>query len=434
MFMGKIDWDYIKKHTKIRLKECRGLNIIGFLLGIIFLNDIFGLILLSNKYHIEVRLYTCVVYSDYALVLFTLACLYYAVTYIDYNERHQIYPHTASTQLFSYELYLGLINAGLQILSLFLYLLQYSFCLLLEHLKGNVELAYRFNLTFLFTGFFVNLFYGFLIISFLTLFTGLIRKLRWWFLIPCAALWLLVLITKNPGTAFNWVNFYLKSSSPILFFLKAIITIVIIEGLNIMINQFMDQFKAHRFQSKYIIFVSVLSVLFYLNALIGYNNQNSSEGKIEFMSSNREIDTSKDKPVCIIDSSQLPAKSKIKLKLDYMYSSYNTNVFEVPSATDEIKIYFIPDQKINNSINLMASLKPRIEASLTDNTLHVLVACEKNINVVSLYPNSTLMQFDCFKNKPYAKKYTGGSYGTIPGSIKITLPINKSFQTNVIQQ
>lgn len=307
-------------------------------------------------------------------------------------------------------------------------------CIILDHLKGNVEFAYRFDLYFLSIGFFVNLFYGFMIASFITLITGLIRKFHWWSLVPFFALWLSLWIMKNPESTVGWANFYLKNSSPAIFFLKAILTLIVTEGLNLTINRHTNQCKALRFKSRYSILAIILSTIFCLNIFIGYCKVSSEDfAQNKPWQPLQNIDTSKNKPVCEVDAGKLPVDSELKVNINYqLISNYSINFGggELNSTNDMIDIYYYPQQEMDTSVNLTAFTNPHIEASLTDNVLNILVTGDKNIKVVSLYPYSTLMQFDCFKNKPYAKQYLGGTYGTMPGTILVSLPENKNFHTS----
>lgn len=383
------------------------------------------------KHQEEVDLVSIGVYSNWALIYTIIASIYYTLQYSEYNENHQIFPQTNLTSLLSFELYCNFSNIISQALALGFYILQYILCKVLIQMNGNVKLAYEFNLSFIMVGFFVNLFYGLLLISLIILIVTLLRKLRWWALALYIGIVVILWLTRDENPFGRIINFYALETSLTVFFCKVIGSWLLLQVLCFIVNQNTNMIKAEKYHYPQIVINAIILVTLPASILISFTAVHSYNSS-EFWTQNETFDYAKDKPACIINASNLPANSTLYYPYDYMKTNCNTNIGEQNATEDEIRIYFKPKQDMRDYINITAFTNPRIDASLVKNNLIIKVEYDKDIKVISLYPYSTPMQFDCYKDKPLAKKYSGGMSGTKSGMIEITVPKEKNYKTQII--
>lgn len=428
MFMGKSELDNMKKLLKIRRRDCIGIYMTGSLLCMSFLTSIFDMIKSVFTYQSEPNLISAIPYSNWALFYTIVACVYYTFQYSEFSERHQIYPQTNSTRFLAFELYLFYIHIFTQALALGFNLLQYLVFFILGQRKGNLAFAYTLNPVFIITGFFTYMLYGFILISLIILISALVRKFRWWTLIVYIGLFLILWFTKDIGVVKSVVKFYLQESSVTLFFIKAILTWMILELLNHILNSYTSASLATRFNNVQIIIASVILFSFLISNLVTYLK--TTQDFPEYSFSSKEINTSQDKPYCTLNAGNIPTEATLKTCIDYRQIShyelqYGKSYYN--SSVDKIMVYFIPEKDLFNDIDITAYTNPRLEISLQNKKLNIKVIKNKNVKVLSLYPYFTLMHFDCFKDKPYANKYYGLSSGTIPGKIQITTPESKKI-------
>jgi hypothetical protein len=436
MFVGKTNLDNIRKLLKIRMRECKGIHTICILLGVVFLISIVNLINTVSTYQAEAKLIEVSLYSNFTLFFIVISVINYAFQYGEYNENHQIFPQTMVTQFISFELYCFFVNIIAQAFALGLYLLQYLICLIIGRVHTNVKLAYQFDWTFVIAGFFVYLLYGLLLSALIILIASLVRKLQWWAIVLLGAFLFVLWMTREQNLIGNMLDFYLLETSIIIFFIKSVATLLILEALNHLINYYTGIKETRKFFYRHIIIASVIILGFFINISVSFSQIDSRQNNEDYWNSIsiRNFDFSKMDATCIINTDSLPTDSTLKIRYaNALESDCINNVDEQPSDDNNIRIYYIPQKNINNYINLTAFTNQRIEATLETDILKISVAYDKNIKVISEYPYSTLMKFDCFIGKPYAKPYYGSMSSISTGHIQITLPENKHFTTQFNQ-
>ncbi len=428
MFMGKSELANIKNLLKIRLKSCNAILTAGILLGLVFLVEVFHMISLVHTYQKDAVYIDSGAFSGFAFIILLFAIIYYAFQYNEYNENHQIFPHTEHTWFISFELYCYLINLIVQVVAVGLYLLQYLLCLLLGGLNTNVHLAYTFSLSFLTVGFLVNLCYGFLIISFIILVVTLVRRLRYWalaiYVVMLSALWM----GKDYSMIGRLIQFYTEETSLSLFFVKIIITWLLIELLNQLLHRLIHIRRVTKFHYPQLAIVSLILITLFFGALTNYQGIVTVRNGGSFQTPAETGLPSMKEPAAVLATDQLPSGSSLDFYYEFGPLYYcNTSIVEENTENDQIELYFSPPYTYRDNINITAFVNPRVTVEQKGNEFHFRVIYDENIKVISISPYTEPMRFDCFKNKNYAKSIYGSSAGSMTGTIKIVLPKAKGY-------
>ncbi len=441
MFMGKsefINMINIKKHLKMRMRDCKGINTLASLLIILFLLDTVNIVKQVITFQSDVKLISVNAYSSAGFALMLLACIYYTFQYSEYHASYLVYPQSSFTRFFSYEAYCYLTHITIQLLALGLYLLQYLLCYVLNRYHGNIRFAYPINIPFIITGFFITLLYGFLLISFIELISVIVRKFRWiallFYIVSLVILW----VAGGPESLIGIISFYMKESSIPIFLLKVIITWMLFEILLHWINIHTNKFKVITFIYKNIIIAAIIllsflgSVIASLNSFRVVNHTESNSYSRDYTMDYINSSDAMGPPACSLDVSRLPVNTVVKLEFneemmsDYIKLSGDSYYND---TNDRILIYFQPSKKMVNWIDINSFTNPKLEASLKDNHLTLRIVQDENRKVISLYPYSAILQFKVFQDQVYAKASPGNMVGTNPGIIRITTPKGKNITT-----
>ena len=133
-------------------------------------------------------------------------------------------------------------------------------------------------------------------------------------------------------------------------------------------------------------------------------------------------------PTAVLATDQLPSGSSLDFYYEFGPLYYcNTNIVEGNTENDQIELYFSPPYSYRDNINITAFVNPRVTVEQEGNAFYFQVIYDENIKVISIYPYTAPMRFDCFKNKNYAKSIYGSSAGSVTGTIKIVLPKAKGY-------
>lgn len=422
MFMGKLELENVKKHLKMRLRDCSGIMIGCILLGVFFVISAFVLVQSICIKQESVVTLNVIVYSDWAMIFMIFIFIYYSLQYYEYCESHQIFPQTNTTRFLAFELYCYIINIILQAVALGLYLINYLLCQVLCRVYDNVHLGYSFSLPFVTAGFFVSLCYGFIIISLTVLISSLVRKFHWWVLGVYVLCISYLFITKDL-ILISIFNFYMHEPSLIIFFLKAVFTWLVIELLNQLLNRYINVIKAKKYHYPQVIIVFLVLMTLLGGALSAFNYINVNTANDSFWSQINEVDINKDQPVTSVNVGDLKPGSVLYVNLHYDKNRFSNSTVGLTNQTkDQILVYFKPHKEMVNDINITNFTHPKVSVKLEDNNLNISITEDQNVKVISIYPYSTLRWFDCFKDKLYANSESGSYSGTITGDIIVSVP------------
>jgi hypothetical protein len=442
--MGKSELINVKKHLKMRLRDCKGIYTLASLLIVLFLLDTINIVKQVLNYQSEVKLISVNVYSTAGFALMLLACIYYTFQYSEYHASYLVYPQSSFTRFFSYEAYCYLTHIIIQLLALGLYLLQYLLCYVLNMHYGNIRFAYPINIPFILTGFFITLLYGFLLISFIELISVIVRKFRWIALLFYVAVLVVLWIAGGPEILNAFISFYLEESSIPMFLLKGISTWMLFEVLLHWINIHTNKFKVKTFVYKNIMIAAVLLLSFLgsvIASLSSFNTIKHTESNLNLMNNPEDYINDSDlkeasaSSVYSLDTAGLPKNTALTLELDAKIKNNYMILCQDPydnkpyynNTADRIQIYFLPVQNITNQVDLNTLINPKIEASLKNNQLSLRVFNSENIKVISIYPYSYITQFQAFQDRPYAKKGLDNIIRQSPGVIRISTPKGKNI-------
>lgn len=174
--MGKVEWNNTLQLLKIRKRESKSFLYISILLIILFVASTISTILQIFDNSDTINYVVMEIYSKISFLLSITACIYFTLDYQSYNYRYEIYPSNNKTSFVSYMLYCYIFFVKVQIIALLLHIAQYGIISLIGLLRGNILFAYKFDILFLITGFFIYLLYGFLVASLIIFLGSLNRK------------------------------------------------------------------------------------------------------------------------------------------------------------------------------------------------------------------------------------------------------------------
>lgn len=429
MFMGKANLSNIKSLLKIRNKECTGINFIYYLMGFLFVVDLIGIIKNVFKFHSEAVGITVQPYSNWGFILAIITCIYYTVDYKYYNYRHQIFPQNSRNSFAAYTLFCYLSFLKIQAAALGLYILQYGICELFNIIKGNIDFAYRFNLFFLVSGFFVVLLYGFIIITLIILLGALDRKFTWYFRVSIIGTLVILFLTLRLGWLLDRIHLLTKEYSLALFIVKALGILVLLLLLSYGINESTRQYKLSQNYKPY--YFAIIVVFFIIVSLsVNYGLQSISNGPMyETQSITQGITQDPLESVVQVDVSDIPDGGTLNIQVPKENSMYHYP-FSTCTQTvypDKILInYMQPVNKINY-IDLISYSKPDLGVSLKGNVLSIRIISTENKKIIMIYPFSFLQNFDCYEDNSYYKKQIGTESASGGGVITLFLPEAKNL-------
>lgn len=451
MFVGKVDRDNTIHLIKMRMKE----NFFAKKLGI-FLTILFGINLITLfqnflMYSDNVTSISSNVFSLWGFSIALIVCGIYTVDFKEYYIRHQIYPQNNFSRVTSHEIYCYINFFLVQVYCLLLYLLEIAIVLIIKTFTNNIELAYQFNLQYIFAGFFVTVMYGFLLIALFILYTTLLRKFK----IPFAILSFVIAIYLLRSLYLSAVlDFYIKEPSILLFLIKALCTWFIIVAFNHVINKytkFNEIEKAKLKKNRSTVIVAIVAFIFAIIFITipFYSYKNRTDYKtIKTNDSTRvevtDINSDSDNPTQyivkkVIDVSSIPEGSNLTIQMPKELVN-NDNLMDVSiffgeeftnPSNNKIIIEYLPASDVINYINLKSFTKPEFNVWLKDKKIYFSENYRKNVKVVILSPYSFMTQFDYFKGKQIFKENIGTMQGGLNGHIAIYQPEGKKLNLNM---
>jgi hypothetical protein len=371
-------------------------------------------------------------YSNWSFVLIIFACLYYTVTYNDYNYRHQIYPQNNKSRFLSYMLFCYLSFLKTQAAALGLYFLQLGICGLLDSLKGNIDYAYPVSLFFLISGICVTLLYGFVIISLMVLLGALDRKFNWWFRLSFVGIMVILATTQGGSLLIRGIHFLTKEYSLPVFIMKALIIWLGFLLLGYIVNAITRYYRLQKnFKYYYAIVIGILLLFIIIKGGLSISPYQTSYGSskvvpdfVESLLKNAQYQ---------VDVSNLPDGTQLNVQMS-KEDRVKNNPVSIDTQTkypDKLLINYTPPANAVNDIDFNKFTKPILILSLDNNILSIRIESMDNRKIIMLYPFSFLQNFDCFKESYYKLK-SGTSSTSGSGAIYIFPPKGKNIEVNCI--
>lgn len=432
MFMGNQELKNTLSLTRIKLWNFKNalyqILTISFL---IFIVSILSTILGVFEYKNLVVEYVISDLSSFLFVVFIVFTICFYTLYKQRNNCYSIFPQTNSSRFLSSQLTLYLWWIVYSILALTLYLAQYILFKVIARFNDNIIIAFRFDLGFVITSYFVYLLYGFLAINFISFIASFIRKFD-----IVAKISLLIIFAFLVNTNIYLLDlygytfgFFTKEGDLSIFFLKGISACLLLFIASYIINKYTSYYKTNKKRSNWI----VVGVGFALIILVGIirlrftPELDETLRTTEYYELDNNIDSPWDTHLITLDASKIddPSKilvtSNINADADNMLIEYDIYVHN--EHGDKIVIYYRYPINIRNNYNITEVMNPNINAFLEDNVLNITYNYKKDMKVVFISPCSMMKQFDKYKNKnlffntPFL--YTTNSDGN--GSINITI-------------
>lgn len=431
MFMGNDEIKNTLSLTKIKLGNIKtDLLKILLIIFMMFIAGIFPTILQLFKYKDLVADFRLPDLSSYLFIsLFVVTISFYAI-YKRINDYYSVYPQTNSSRFLSTQLTFYLWWIVLSFFALILYLSQYILFRVIVLFNENIVIALKFDFGFAITGYFVYLLYGLLVITFISFIAALIHKFNTIAVISLLIIFALLINGNTPLLELfnNIFGFLTKEEYISIFFLKGIITLLILFVASFFINKYTCYYKIHKKYSKLIV-IAVGIILILIVSIIRFSL--APEESVSHLSQHNTPVLDRDShwlPDTISidisdydDANGLSVISNINENTDNMIIDYRTSNLYGPG--DEIVIYYRFPLHITNDYDLTKHMNCKINASLEDNILNITYSYDKNIKVVFISPYSIIRQFDKYKDKDLYTNtpllITNNSHGS--GFINITI-------------
>lgn len=421
MFMDKTELKNTIALSKIKLKVNKK-RMIGFLFtaaALILANFIPSLITMFKVTDAVMPF----VLQDFSIV-FSIAAIFVIIIltslYRQTNEYYSVFPQTNNSRFISSQIYFYIIFVCMTVVLLLIYLLQFGIFKVLSIFNTNIILAYKFNLGFIISGFFVLLTYGFIIISFVSLIGTLVRKFRIYTTI--IAVIFVGILFANIKSIIQILPaklaFLIGESNIFLFIAKGLIIWIVSVLVSILINKYTVYYKSSIKFSKQItagicvagVIIAVISSFVLPQQKITVRNTVTSIKSSEGLNDVRKI---------ILDAASVLKGSKIdvvsniaNIDVNIMNLQYDVSVrngFENFKGEKIIITYKYPIDKLNG-YDLISYTYPKFTAVLDGNTLNVNFTYEKNVKVIFIPTWSFMWQFDQFKTKNIFKEDLGTSF------------------------
>ncbi len=421
MLVGKLERDNIKNLFIIRMRECKTVYRMLMVMVILFLVNILNLFQRLNIYHIQTEQIELTVFSTYSMFFSLIACAYYTYQYREYNENHQIYPQSRMGQFISYELYCYFTLFIMQAAALILYFLQYLLCLGLNYRYGNIAFAFEFSPVFILSGFLVYTLYGILIISIIILSGALSRRYGWRFILLAWVACILTALSIRYGLYIKVTRIFTEEASLIRYYGKMTAICLIFIVLSHLVSKRTMPVWAPKRYASFSMF-SILVILIYGISMLSFTTQSDVSTQSMPQSSDYNNPFSEKNLAYTFDTEILTQGTDIQL--DYRHDIVNSYTVRHDTGDTEgrLLIYFIPEQNINDWVDLTVFSNPRLEAIIKEDTIYLDVLYDENINVIFLSPYSSLQQFKYLKDGNYAKPVGSSMWSRRPGTIQILVP------------
>ncbi|MEG2017281.1 MAG: hypothetical protein RR844_03660 [Clostridium sp.] len=440
MFMDRRELKNALNLYKIINKETRLNKIILFAIPLfLFIVDFMGVWTQVFNYNDQITYFSLNTYSQYALFMSLAFFVGTAFMYRTLNKEHEVLPQTNKSRFLSIALFMYSLLLKLSVFALVLYFIQYGFISIVAGFTGNVHFAYDFSLSFVISGFIVNFIYGSLLLALVLLIGALDRKWSLYFRASFLAI-IPILLFNNLFLGkglMEFISFWTKESSVIVFVVKAAGLWIVLSGLAWLINANTVYFKnANAKFSKAsiaviccIIALMVMAPMFLFGGFTyhtGYNQEVS-------VTENERLDYSSRFITLPLDGSHLKKGDTIKvvtncnfednmmciIDLNADQTDDEINFYGFEGKVDGLEISYDLPENMHNEININAFINPKITASLEGTTLYLNYEYDKNQKVLYLSPYGLMGQFEAFKDKNYFKDFIGTSGGSNYGNVYI---------------
>jgi len=440
MFMAKSELKNAMQLTKIRLDNTKR-NRVWFLLIIltVILGNLIPSLISIFKQTNGVAEYRLQDYSITFGVGILIAITIMACSYKTTNQFYSVYPQTNNSRFLSSQALWYIWILCVAVVSLLIYVIQYSVLAVIAAYQANIILVYNFDLGFVISGFFVLIVYLAIITAIITLIAVLIRKFRIYAILSFV-LFAAFVITNVPKMIelFKVIfGFLIFESNPALFILKGIILWVVLFGVALFINKHTVYYESGIKISKTIIAViTVIGIITIGVTPFLFYNTTTSQSVSEREDKTSELYRWYE---IVIDASAIPNGSTINVvapnikimnttnefitydgeNMD-MYLEFDKDIFSNFNGEKIIISYCLPTLMIDY-YELSKLANPKLATHLEGNTLYLDYSYDKNIKAVFIPVWSFMWQFDGFKGRNIFKEFNGSAYGSGNGSVYITV-------------
>jgi hypothetical protein len=381
---------------------------------LIYLAVLLPEIITALKYHatvVDIKIYD---YSFYSFIGITIAVITMCLRYKNTNDYYSVFPQTSTSRFLSSQIILYLWLALISVTSLVLYLFQLCVFKLLSKLNSNILFAFQIDAGMTFTGMLVFFVYGCLMIAFLSLIAVLIRRFN---TIAVVVILLIaaLLLTSEKGlfkAIADSLAFFNREGSLALFFLKGIITWLLLLAASMGINKYTSYYKTQRVYKNSIVaavgIVALIIISIIRSTVIEKDGPVVVYGSYRTNNNFYNNDVWVDKEITL-DASEFANLNEISVVSsfeisDNMYLGYTFETLPYSEADNIIVTYRLPVYLTNN-YDLTGVTNPKFTAKLNGNVLSLTYTYDKNRKVLFLSPWFMMRQFDRYKDKNLYSDY-----------------------------
>lgn len=433
MFMVKEEYLYIKKLTLTKIRSGkRGYFIYLAIMAFLMLSNLIPSIFLLYKdnnttFFIKIQEFSLFLFFGLIIGYITINLLYRIQ-----NDYYSIYPQTNSVRFLSSILVSFLTTVVVALTSLGIYIIDSIILRIISLFNKNIAFALNFDIGFVIVGFFTFTIYSLLLLSFFTLLGAIIRKFGIYAIIVLITLvaTLIINIVWSLHIIQRLLGFIVYEQNIVLFFIKGIITIMLLLLLSFLFNHFTVYYKSTKI-TKNIVYIIILICLVFtvgFSILIGARSMvTTSYGHV----TNNALIDSPFKTI-EIDISHLEKNSTINVITNKNIRipgeiSYNQNDLYLDTP-EPIKVtgntlivtYSFP-KNIENNIDISKFTKPHISASMKGNTLYLDYEYIDHLKLIVQPIWGIANQFKIYRDKNVTTPFWSSSSSSGSGSLTIDI-------------
>lgn len=410
MFMGKSEINNSIMLTNIKFKTSSSyirkslISLIFFFLAVLV-----PTVITTLKYKATVDDIMLIDFSTLIFICIIYAAFLVCLAYKKANNYFSVFPQTNTSRFLSTQMTMYLWLIVFCGISLFFYFLQLLVFKLLSISNKNIILAYHLDFELIILGIFVYLMYAFLIVTFISFIGVFIRKFNSIAIIVLLTLATIIITSEaSIGKAITKpFAFLTKETSVGMFFLKSIITWILLFVISLFINKFTNYYNSQKKYKAYIV-GGVGFIALMILSIIRFNMPKNDEPVIiqeKSMLINEDNvwddDLWRDN-VITIDLSEYDNLGEITVETniteeDSMSLDFK-NKISLPSDKKLLIHYRFPVHIFNN-YNLIKYTNPKLDAILENNILNIIYDYDKNVKVVFISPWGIMRQFEKYRGK-----------------------------------
>ncbi len=368
-------------------------------------------IIFTNSYTGEPYIENPMGFTTNITALLYIATVVIVFFYYLYHQNLKIFPTTNMSKLISYNLLFLIVMTSAIFMYVIYYIVSYVAMMIFESINENVIMVLDFDIGYAMCGLLVNLVNVSIIFAFFYIILGIGRKFGVYGIVALCFGVLILIVNldfsiKVIGSAFIY---YYSESDLATFFIRGIAILIILNIIAYAIHystkeyKFIKDVKAKMIKLVVVLIVITLSSVLFIDFGFGNIDYNFPETSVKELAV--EFDEIN------IDVSHLEKNSKIDVVLSENIITENADVEEskfkmifeygeeIEVLNDTLSLKYKYPTNIEDTIDIMEYVNPKLTAKLIENTLYIDYTYDKDIVLLAVPAFDTYFKFDVFKDK-----------------------------------